>query len=179
MIKNEAVLPLSVRSLCMTAVMAAFICLMTAVPRVPIPLGYAHLGDAAIFLVVLYMGHKEGAVAASLGSAMADLIGGFPLWVIPTIIIKYGMALILWQSVQRLPGADKIMASGKVFSMVLATLWMVLGYTVAGSLLYGGVAVGLKATPGLALKGAFNILLAVGAGIMLERAGLSVSSSDS
>ena len=58
----------SVRTLCRTAVMAALICILTMVPRIPIPLGYAHLGDAAIFLVVLFVGRKEGAMAASIGS---------------------------------------------------------------------------------------------------------------
>ena len=34
----------------MTAIMSAFVFLATFVPKIPIPLGYAHLGDAAIIL---------------------------------------------------------------------------------------------------------------------------------
>ena len=36
----------TVRELCLAAVMAAVVFLATFVPRIPIPLGYAHLGDA-------------------------------------------------------------------------------------------------------------------------------------
>ena len=37
-----------VRTICVTAVLAALIFVLTYVPKIPIPLGYAHLGDAAI-----------------------------------------------------------------------------------------------------------------------------------
>ena len=36
------------RQLTLTAMMTAFIFVATFVPKIPIPLGYAHLGDAAI-----------------------------------------------------------------------------------------------------------------------------------
>ena len=158
----------SVRTLCRTAVMAALICILTMVPRIPIPLGYAHLGDAAIFLVVLFVGRKEGAMAASIGSAFADFLGGFPIWVVPTLLIKFGMAEILW----RIAGRQTKLFTLKTFSgMFLSAAWMVLGYTLAGALLYGGLAVGLTSTPGLALEGGVNLLAAYAAGIVLERSG--------
>ena len=158
----------SVRTLCRTAVMAALICILTMVPRIPIPLGYAHLGDAAIFLVVLFAGRKEGAMAASIGSAFADLLGGFPIWIVPTLLIKFGMAEILW----RIAGEQTKLFTLKTFSgMFLSAAWMVLGYTLAGALLYGGLAVGLTSTPGLALEGGVNLLAAYAAGIVLERSG--------
>ena len=50
----------SARFLCMTAVMAALICVMTMVVQIPIPLGYAHLGDAFILLTVLFVGKRSG-----------------------------------------------------------------------------------------------------------------------
>jgi uncharacterized membrane protein len=175
MMKYESTAPLlTTRSICKTAVMTALICLMTVVPRIPIPLGYAHLGDAVIFLVVLYVGYKEGAIAASLGSAMADLIGGFPIWVIPTVIIKYGMVVIIWEILRRNSGHGKILSPWMLLSVLLSALWMVLGYTIGGAILYGGIDVGLTATPGLIFEGLFNGIIAVGAGIVLEKAGLSV-----
>lgn len=86
------------RELCLAAVMAAVVFLATFVPRIPIPLGYAHLGDAAIFLMVLFCGRRETLIAACFGSALSDLIGGFPLWILPTLIIKFFM--------RTLPGAS-------------------------------------------------------------------------
>ena len=42
------------KDICLIAVLAAIVFVMTVVPRVPIPLGYAHLGDAAIMLAAYY-----------------------------------------------------------------------------------------------------------------------------
>ena len=67
------------RELCLAAVMAAVVFLATFVPRIPIPLGYAHLGDAAIFLMVLFCGRRETLIAACFGSALSDLIGALDL----------------------------------------------------------------------------------------------------
>lgn len=159
---------LSVHSLCLTAGMAALICILTMVPKIPIPLGYAHLGDAAIFLVVLLTGRREGALAASLGSALADFLGGFPIWVLPTLMIKYGMAEILWHTAG---GHKKGLSWRAAGGMVLSAAWMVLGYTLAGAVLYGGLAVGLTSTPGLLLEGGVNILAALAAGMVLQRSG--------
>lgn len=162
---------LSVRSLCMTAVMTAFICIMTVVPRIPIPLGYAHLGDAAIFLAVLYTGRREGALAASIGSALADFLGGFPIWILPTLIIKYIMAEIVWNASGR-QGQGTLLSVRTFVGFCLSALWMVFGYTAAGAVLYGGIEAGLTSTPGLLLEGVVNILAAFAAVGLISRTGL-------
>ena len=86
----------SARELCVTAVMTALVFLATFVPRIPIPLGYAHLGDAVIFLLALLLGRREALIAACLGSALSDVMGGFFPWVVPTLFIKFWMAEIVW-----------------------------------------------------------------------------------
>ena len=70
------------KDICLIAVLAAIVFVMTVVLRVPIPLGYAHLGDAAIMLAAYYGGKKNGALASALGSALSDFIGGYPIWII-------------------------------------------------------------------------------------------------
>ncbi|MBP3723062.1 MAG: MBL fold metallo-hydrolase [Selenomonadaceae bacterium] len=63
---NKPVLQFSTKQICVTAVMVTFIFLMTMIPRIPIPLGYAHLGYAAIFWCVyvilthLHTDHASG-----------------------------------------------------------------------------------------------------------------------
>ena len=51
--------PYTTKSICLSAVLAAVVFIMTFVPRIPIPLGYAHLGDAVIFLSFLYFNRRE------------------------------------------------------------------------------------------------------------------------
>ena len=63
----------------MTAMMMGLIMVMTYIPKVPVPAtqGYVHLGDCMIFFGVLLLGWKYGAVAAGLGSALADVLGSY------------------------------------------------------------------------------------------------------
>jgi len=163
---------ISVRSLCLTAVMAAFICIMTLVPRIPIPLGYAHLGDAALFLAVLYVGRREGAVAASIGSAFADFLGGFSIWIIPTLLIKYIMAELLWKFARPEERSWRLFSAKTFLGFVLSGLWMAAAYTLAGAALYGGIEAGLTSTPGLLLEAGINIVAAYGAAVVLDRTGV-------
>lgn len=63
----------------MTALMMCLVMIATMFIKVPIPFtqGYVHLGDSMIFLAVLILGKKSGALAAGAGSALGDIIGGY------------------------------------------------------------------------------------------------------
>ncbi|SDG47461.1 Uncharacterized membrane protein [Selenomonas sp. WCT3] len=144
------------QTICLAAVMTAFVFLTTFVPRIPIPLGYAHLGDAAIFLLVLFLPKRPAFLAACLGSALSDLLGGFPLWILPTILIKFVMAWIAWKLNG---GAANLLRTTAAF--FLASLWMTVGYTAFGALLYNSLDAGLASAPGLFLEGVINTIAAL------------------
>ena len=131
--------------------MAAFVFIATFIPKIPIPLGYAHLGDAAIFLVIFVCGSRIGILSGVTGSAFADLLSGFPMWILPTIFIKAGMAEIFF----------KLRDKNILLGLIAASLFMTFGYTFAGAFLYGSLAAGFSSTPGLLLKSAVNIVVAV------------------
>ncbi|MEI3175535.1 MAG: ECF transporter S component [Lachnospiraceae bacterium] len=59
--------------ICMTALATALVCVATMVVQIPIPLGYAHLGDSCILLAAYLFGWKIGLFAGGVGSALADL----------------------------------------------------------------------------------------------------------
>lgn len=158
---------MTTRELCLAAVMTAVVFLATFVPRIPIPLGYAHLGDAAIFLMVLFLGRRETLIAACFGSALSDLLGGFPLWIVPTIIIKFFMADIAWRVIRpntRTAGAVRLLAG-----FLLASVWMAAAYTLFGALLYDSLAAGLASAPGLIAEGVLNSIIAVIAAGILKK----------
>ena len=144
------------RELTVTAVMTALVFLATFVPRIPIPLGYAHLGDAVIFLLALSIGRREALIAACLGSALSDVLGGFLLWAVPTLVIKFFMADIVWRIAGR-GNAGRLRVLG---AFVLSSVWMAAAYTVFGAALYASVAAGLASTPGLLMEGAVNTVAA-------------------
>ncbi len=78
-----------------TAILIALIVVMTAlvtvgtlIVRIPNPMGgYFNVGDVMIFVTALTFGPFVGGAAGGLGSAIADIIG-FPLFAVPTLVIK-------------------------------------------------------------------------------------------
>ena len=118
----------------LTAVMAALVCVTTLLIQIPIPAteGFFNVGDAMIMVAALSGGPIVGAVAGGVGSALADVAGGWYIWVLPTLVIKGLEGLI----------AGRIRQSGdSLFVMMIAWvvggLEMVLGYFLVQVYLYG------------------------------------------
>jgi uncharacterized membrane protein len=166
MLQKRAV---STRTITTTAVLTAIIFIMTFLPRIPIPLGYAHLGDAVIFMTVLFAGRRESAVAASAGSALSDLIGGFPIWIVPTLIIKWIMVESVFAVIRPERGTWRILSLRTIAAFLLSAVWMVFSYTVAGGILYGSMAGSTAMIPGLIGEGVINIAVALAAGAALQK----------
>ncbi|QUI24408.1 ECF transporter S component [Vallitalea pronyensis] len=80
-----------------TGLMTALVLIATLFFKVPVPFtnGYVHLGDSMIFVAAILLGWKGGAFAAGVGSALADILGGYPHWALPTLIIKILMGAII------------------------------------------------------------------------------------
>ena len=129
--------------LVMTALMMCLIILATMIFKVPIPFtqGYVHLGDAMIFLSVLLLGWKYGALAAGVGSALGDILGGFAVWAPWTFAIKGTMAIIMGLFIAELiknPGHSMFGIPVKqLIGMILGGLFMTAGYYVAEGAIYG------------------------------------------
>ena len=83
------------KSLAVTALIAAFTCIATMSIRIPTPtLGYIHPGDCLVLLCGVILGPVAGFLAAGIGSMFADLLSGYVIYAIPTLIIKGVTALI-------------------------------------------------------------------------------------
>lgn len=84
----------TVKAICFTGIMAALVFVFTFTFKVPIGNGYTHLGDAFIFLAVYLLGGKKASFAGALGAALADLVSGYTMWILPTFISKLLMAAV-------------------------------------------------------------------------------------
>ena len=51
-------LHINVAQMCVTAVLMALTCVATMVVQIPIPLGYAHLGDSVILISAYFLGYR-------------------------------------------------------------------------------------------------------------------------
>ncbi len=72
----------------LTAIMSALVTVGTFIIRIPNPMGgYFNVGDVMIFVCALTFNPIMSGLAGGIGSAIADMIG-FPVFVIPTLIIK-------------------------------------------------------------------------------------------
>lgn len=79
----------------MAALFAALACVATMSIRIPTPGtgGYIHPGDAVVILSGIVLGPVWGLLAAGIGSAMADLLGGYFIYVPITFAVK---GIIAW-----------------------------------------------------------------------------------
>lgn len=77
------------------ALFAALICVATWFIKVPLPvIGYINLGDCVVLLSAFVLGPVYGGIASAIGSALADLLAGYAVYVSATFIIKGVMAFL-------------------------------------------------------------------------------------
>ena len=118
------------RKVALAGVFAALVFVATEL-HVPTALGYIHLGDG----VILYAGYAIGPaafLAAAVGSALADLIAGYAVYIAPTFIIKGLMgALTGWALLKHKGIVSRIVA------FVAAELIMLAGYFIFECFMYG------------------------------------------
>ena len=126
----------------LAAMMMCLVLLMTFIIRIPIPgtHGYIHLGDSMVFLSVLILGWKWGAVAAAVGSALADFVGGFAIYAPVTLVAKGIMAAVVGLFIQK--ALKKGLSRGKtrvfeIIGMGVGGLLMVACYYGAETVMYG------------------------------------------
>lgn len=141
------------------ALMMSLIIIGTIVLRIPVPMtqGYVHLGDTMIYLAVMVLGKKYGAAAAGLGSAMADVIGGFAMWAPWSLVIKFLMAYITGMIIERSGQNRKLL----VPAMTAGGFVMCAGYLVAERILYGSWILALTGFPWNIGQFAVGILLSL------------------
>lgn len=83
------------KTLVVAALLAAFTCIATMVIQIPTPtLGYIHPGDSLVILSGVILGPVLGGISAGLGSMLADILSGYAIYAIPTLVIKAVCAAI-------------------------------------------------------------------------------------
>jgi uncharacterized membrane protein len=150
-----------VKDMVYTALFAALVCVATFIIKVPLPVtgGYVHIGDGFIFLAVILIGKKNGAWAGAIGSALADIIGAYSFYALPTFIIKGVMALIMGTMIEKLPAIKHKWVAGAV----TGSIWQVLSYYVVGSLMVGNFLTTISEIPGNTFQSAVGIIVSAAA----------------
>ncbi len=161
-----------VRRLTLAALSIALVTLATFVIRIPNPAtqGYINLGDGLLFTLALVFGWRIGGLAGGVGSALADALGGYFIWAPWTLVIK-GIEGILVGTIAfwgardgRHPGRIAAVAA-----VLVAGAWMVTGYYLAGSVLFGGVAA-LTEIPGNLVQAGVAVVVALPLSVLFRNA---------
>lgn len=164
---------LSVRRLVLYGLAIALVAVTTLAIRVPNPAhGYVNLGDSMIFALALLGGPGLAAVGGGLGSAMADLLAGYPQWIIPTFVVKGVEGLLAGLLAGRLAAKLKHLPTllRAVLGLALAGVWMVAGYFLSATAMYG-VAAALANIPADFIQAGVSIPIALALAWLLYKAG--------
>jgi len=155
---------LDVRIIAIMAVMIAvtFVFTMVRIMYIPATGGYIHLGDVAANFAALAFGPWVGLVAAGVGMALADAIG-FPLYIVPTLIIHGLQGLVVGYLGWRKRWTTIVIAA------IVGELIVVGGYFVVQLLLYG-IGPALIEAPWNGVQGLVGVIGGVPLFLLVRRA---------
>jgi len=118
-----------IKKLAFMGLFSALLVVATVVLRFPVPTFnlYFNLGESIIYLTALLYGPIYGALIGSVGSALSDIIGGYPVWAPITFIIKGLEGYIV----------GNIAKKNRYLAVAIGGITMMAGYAIAAGVLYG------------------------------------------
>ncbi len=124
-----------VLGLVLLAMFTAAIAVATAYLSIPNGAGgYIHLGDGIIFACSMILG-PAGAIAAGIGSALADVMAGYVMYAPATFVIKALMGLLVGVFYRKKDGVTSFLLNICLFLICEGV--MVGGYFIYEIFLYG------------------------------------------
>ena len=147
------------------AMFAALCCVATMMIRVPTigTQGYVNIGDTIVLLSAWMLGGVWGALAAGVGSGLADLLAGYPVYVPGTFVIKFCMAFAAWAVCNSLGEKTNKSFSVKIISAIIAEAIMIIGYFLYESTLLGYGLAAAASIPSNGVQGGTCLILGLAA----------------
>ena len=121
------------------SMLAAMTTIATMIIKVPTlgTNGYVNIGDSIVLISAWLLGNPYGALAAGIGSALADLLSGYPAYIPGTAVIKFAMAFDAAIVFKALSGRNIPKPVAYVISSIVAELIMIFGYFLYESAILG------------------------------------------
>ena len=151
----------NLKKIVMTALFAALACVATMSIRIPTPGtgGYIHPGDAIVILSGVILGPGSGLLAAGIGSAMADLLGGYFIYVPITFAIKGIIAFIAGMIYQKLGKTAKSQYTAVILGGIVDIIFVAGGYFLCEIPLYGAASAAAS-IPANLIQGLSGLIIA-------------------
>ena len=149
------------KKIVMTALFAALACVATMSIRIPThgTGGYIHPGDAVVILSGIILGPVYGFLAAGIGSCMADLLGGYFIYVPITFAIKGLVALLAAFAYKKIAKDSKTAWAGVLAGGIIDMILVAGGYCLCEFFLYGTSA--FLSVPSNLIQGASGLIISL------------------
>ncbi len=151
----------SLKKLVIAALFAALACTATMSIRIPTPGtgGYIHPGDAIVILSGIVLGPVWGLLAGGIGSALADLLGGYFIYVPITFVIKGLIAFTAGLIYQKIGKTKKSRYTAVILGGISDIIFVAGGYFLCEAVMYGTAAA--ASIPANIIQGTSGLILAV------------------
>ncbi len=150
----------SLKKLVLSALFIALVTVSTMIIQIPVLMteGYIHFGDSMIFLIAVFFGRRNGAIAGGIGSMFADIFSGYGHWAPFTFVIKGLMGFVVYCSKYE-SKEQKFFSVGTILGVLAGFVVMVGGYLIGGTILKGSFAVALTSVPSNCMQGLMGVVL--------------------
>lgn len=152
----------NLKKIVMASLLAAFACVATMSIRIPTPGtgGYIHPGDAVVILSGVILGPSWGLLAAGIGSAMADMIGGYFIYVPITFVIKGAVAFAAGMIYRNMGKTSKSRYAAVILSGAADMVLVAGGYFLCEWPLYG-IAAAAASVPANIIQGIGGLVIGI------------------
>lgn len=153
----------NMKYLVLTAIFSAMVYVLTAFVKIPTHQGYIHVGDGIIYLAAAILPLPYAMLTGAVGAGLSDYLSGYPMWVLPTVIIK-ALSVVAFKS-----AGHSIITRRNIIALVPAVIFCIGGYYLAAVMLYGDWGAALLDIPTNGIQSAASIALFVFLGFSLDR----------
>ena len=115
----------TIYTIVLASIFAAIITVLTFSVKIPSHNGYIHVGDAAIYLAACLLPTPYALASAAIGGMLADSLGGFIIYIIPTVIIKAVISVFFSSK------GTKLLTKKNIIALLPASLVTIIGYYIA------------------------------------------------
>lgn len=143
-----------ITKLAMMVALTVTLSLMFIIP-IPATKGFVTLCEVGIYASALFFGPSGGLLVGALSGGLIDLISGYPEWAVFSIVIHGIQGLILGYFYTKISNKN-----GLTIGFFCASLFMIVGYAIATSVLFGWPA-GVASIPGNIVQNIFGVAVTI------------------
>ena len=119
---------ISPKAIVLVSLFTAMVTVLTLFVKVPVNTGYVHIGDGVIYLAACLFPTPLAIFCGALGGCLADILGGYAIYAIPTFIIK-GLLVLPLSNKEK-----KIITKRNLAVLALCALITIAGYFIADAI---------------------------------------------